>query len=271
MRLVRNVGAVALVLALAAPALAQDPMEHQADMQVYAMAPDAQRVLPFFRGAEKKTDYQTILEAGKCYWFSGVGGPGVKKLALYLWGPDNKRVADHKSPNPMSTMAHCAMVSGMFKFQAKIDGAGPYVVGVYAKGGPPPGAVPPPPQAPPPPPPKPAVDLGKLCDEQAAAAAPGAKRVGEYLSTAGGRMDKMDWPVALEAGKCYWFVGAGEPGKVKELSLFLWGPDSKRVTESKSSSNASLVGHCASFPGMFKLQAKIASGGGALKVGVYSK
>ncbi len=61
------------------------------------------------------------------------------------------------------------------------------------------------------------------------------------------------------------------PGKVKKLSLYIWDPSNKRITENKADSNIATVGHCAKDTGMFKFQAKVHSGSGAYKVGVFEK
>jgi hypothetical protein len=55
------------------------------------------------------------------------------------------------------------------------------------------------------------------------------------------------------------------------LYLYLWDGKNKRVTESKSDSDTAMVGHCAKENGMFKFQAKVDSGKGDYKVGVYVK
>jgi hypothetical protein len=254
---------VALAITFGAVAHAQvDPMEQAVDGQVSAVAPAAARMGAFVKNTAEKTDWMSPLEVGKCYWFSGVGGPGVKKLALFLWGPDGKRITEVKSPGPSATLAFCPPFGGMFHLQAKIQGGGPYVVGTYVGSAQ---------QALPPPPAVAGIDLGGIIDQQAQTGAVGAHRVGGFLEGAGGAMAHTDWPTALEAGRCYWFIGAGTPGAVKQLALYLWGPDGKRVTESKHAGPTPVIGHCPTAPGMYKVQAKIASGSGAYKVGVFVK
>jgi hypothetical protein len=53
--------------------------------------------------------------------------------------------------------------------------------------------------------------------------------------------------------------------------MYLWGPNNKRVTEAKSDTANPMVGTCPTVNGMYKVQAKINSGKGAWKVGVYTK
>jgi hypothetical protein len=265
----RVLGVVAVCLGFSGGAMAQQhPLEAAAAAQVRPQAPDAQLAAPFFHGMGKKTDWQVMLEAGKCYWFSGVAGVEGKKLALYLWSPDGKRVTDSRQPVTAATMAHCAMVSGMYKMEAKTEKETESVVGIYAKQGS--MAV----VAPTPKVEEPKIDIGAICDKAAATAAPGARRQGEFFDGKGGSIghdDRQDYSIAMDAGKCYWVVGCGEPGHVKALSLYLWGPNNKRITEAKPDSPNAMVGHCAQQTGMFKIQSKVSGGSGEYKVAVYAK
>lgn len=254
---------------------AADPLEAAAVAQARTQAKDATQVGEFFRGQGEKTDYQVLLEAGKCYWFSGTS-QGLTKLYMYLWAPGAKfftpRLTDSKSTTGQATMAHCATQSGMYKFQVKTEGAGHFVVGLFAKDAPKQAAVPAP--AAPAAPVEQAPDLGPICDRAASVAAQGARRVGDFFEGKGssiGHDDRVDYSIQMDAGKCYWIIGCGEPGKVKALYLYLWGPNNKRITEAKSDTSTPMVGHCAKETGMFKAQAKMAGGKGHFKVGVYSK
>jgi hypothetical protein len=101
----------------------------------------------------------------------------------------------------------------------------------------------------------------------AKASAPDSERVGDHFA---GHADHTDWYVALETGKCYWFIGAGDDD-VKELYLYLWDPADKRITANKSENNRVNVGHCPTSSGMYHFQAKVNSGSGKYKVGVFAK
>lgn len=269
---ITKLGLLVAAIALSGTAQAQvDPLDGVAVQQARAQAPDAAPVGNLYRGMGKQTDYQVLLEAGKCYWFSGAS-EGLKKLYMYLWQPGagafTPRVADLRSPG-QGTMAYCSTVPGMYRFQVKTEGKGHYVVAVYSKKAPEQAA----PVATPVSMPA-APDLGPLCDKTARAASSQAHRVGELFDGHGssiGHDDRTDYTVMLEAGKCYWIVGCGEPEKVKSLYMYLWGPDNKRVTEAKSDTANPMVGTCPTVNGMYKVQAKINSGKGAWKVGVYTK
>ncbi|MCS6913554.1 MAG: hypothetical protein RMK29_18710 [Myxococcales bacterium] len=250
---------------LRAEAGVPDPLAAAADSQAAAAAPGATRVGPFYQGFANKeddrSDWYLPLTPGTCYWFSGAGGPGVQKLYLYLWDQNGKRVADIKPSGPMALLAYCPTVGGMYHLQAKsASGHGPYTVGVYQRAGMPARA---PALAPPP-------QLGALCDATAAAQAPGAARVGGFYSGSAGRMGHSDWFAELRPGHCYWIVGQGGEG-VTELSLFLWGPDGRRITEAKPKSPSPVIAHCPVVPGMYKFQAKVAAGGGPYVVGLYAR
>jgi hypothetical protein len=246
-----------------------DPLEDAAKKQALAQAAGAAQVGDFLKGDKEKTDFQVMLEAGKCYWFSTVSAGKVNKVATFLWAPGanlfTPRLTSERSESGAVTLAWCTKVPGMYKFQTKIEGKGNYVTAVYVKEGPPAAAVP---------------DLGQYCDKDAAIAAKGAKRTGEFFEGSGnsiGRDDRQDYTIQMDNGKCYWMIACGEAGrdgedgKIKALYLYLWGPDNKRITEAKSTSSNPMIGHCATLTGMYKLQAKINSGSGKYKLGVYVK
>jgi hypothetical protein len=128
---------IALAL-LAAPARADsDPLADAVDRQVAAGAPKLHRLGDYYRAFANRngdrSDWYVPLDAGKCYWLGGAGEAGVRELFLYVWGPDNKRVADNRPKSAQVTLAFCASMSGMHHVQAKVaKGNGPYVVGVYS-------------------------------------------------------------------------------------------------------------------------------------------
>ncbi|MBL8634032.1 MAG: hypothetical protein JNM40_12485 [Myxococcales bacterium] len=254
----------------AGPVPSSETLIPQVDAQALKAEPAGQLTGPHFLSATTEedghTDWNLPLQEGQCYTFSGIGGQGVKQLYLYLWDQAEKRVATEKPERPQVTLRYCPEVSGSYHLQAKTgEGHGPMAVGVYAVAAPP-KAVPPPP-----PPPPPQLDLGQIIDQQAMAAAPGAIRVGDfYRGVAGGGNDRSDWFTTLEPGRCYWFIGAGAP-TVKELYLYLWNPQLQRVSDNRSSSNRSMMGHCPMVPGMYKIEAKVSSGKGEYQLGVYVK
>jgi hypothetical protein len=224
--------------------------------QAQESAPGAAATSPVYKGVAQsngeRTDWKVQLDAGQCYWFSGHGDLTVDKLTLYLWDPKDSQVA-HEKPNGRKViMTYCAESTGMYRLQAKVvGGAGHYGVGIFAKKAPP----------------KDAPASKQLIEREAAATAPGASRVGEYFV---GSADKTDWHTALEAGNCYWFIGAGGPG-IKQLFLYLWDPAGGRINQSKSISEKVNLGHCPTVSGMYHFQAKVDSGSGDYTVGVFMK
>jgi hypothetical protein len=245
---------------------APDPLlDPRADQEARAAAgADAQRMGPALWGVaydkDQATDFRVPLEAGSCYWFGFAGDAGIGRLWTYVWSPQDKRIDSSRGRAPEGVLKICATESGMHRLQGKVaDGAGHYAIVVYK--GPGPGVPVVVASAP--------VDLTAVIEAQAAAAAPGAARVGEFFA---GTAYTSDWSTAMDIGKCYWIIGAGEPGKVKKLFLYLWDPQSKRVTESRSDSSTAMIGHCPKDAGgMYKFQAKVDSGSGAYKVGIYVK
>lgn len=112
------------------------PLPAIIDQQMAAQAPDARRMREFLVGQGERTDFVVNLEAGKCYWFSGAADPEVERLSMYLWGPPSgRRLADSRPHSRNTTLGYCPMMTGNYKFQAKIEGEGRYLVGVYEKGG----------------------------------------------------------------------------------------------------------------------------------------
>jgi hypothetical protein len=114
-----------------------DTLSLAVDQQASVNAPGYQRVGAIYRGAGAeggRSDWYLPLEGGRCYMFIGAGGAGIRKLYLYLWGPDNRRAADRRTPFPLAVMPFCAPYHGSYHVQAKIDdGAGEYRLGVYVR------------------------------------------------------------------------------------------------------------------------------------------
>jgi hypothetical protein len=102
----------------------------------------------------------------------------------------------------------------------------------------------------------------------ATASSPGARRIGDFMRGAGDKNSHMDWYVPLEAGTCYFIVGVGGPG-IEFLSLYLWDPSNKRMTENRAKSPQVTIAACTTFPGPHHVQAKVGKGLGEYRVGVY--
>jgi hypothetical protein len=238
-------------------------MDQKVEAQGLTADPAGQRVGDLLRSpidAKGPVDWLIHLDNAHCYWFSGVASEGIDKLSMYLWDPHNSRASTDRAPTPTVVMKYCPAESGPYRMQAKVHRGGGFVdFGIYAVPGPA-GVVTEVGVA--------KANLDALIDQQAASAAPGAARSGDFFV---GTSDKSEWAVALAANTCYWFIGVGEPGKVKELGIYVWDPQQKRVTESHNDNNVAVAGTCATYPGMYKFQAKVKSGGGDYKVGVFAK
>ncbi len=269
-----SLGMAAAMLSAGAPARAAgDPLEAAATQQVSAAAAGARPTGQFLRGSAAKTDYSVILDANTCYWFSGVSAGKVKKLALYLWAPGagffTPRLTDARSESGAVVMAHCTKEAGMYKMQAKIEGSGSYVVGLFAKAAPrqpdaPPAAAAAPAAAP---------DYAPVCDGAAARTAPGAARVGALFAGKGSMWsnDTLQGTVLMEAGTCYWLIGCTKPGESRIIDLQLLGQDNSVIAAPASPTASPVVGHCAAAAGMYKFRARFTYGKGDYAVGVYAK
>lgn len=239
----------------------------RAEIEARAGAADGARVgEPLVGVAHREdgfTDWRLQLDAGSCYWFGYAGDAGVERFSMYVFSPKDKRLDSARGKAPHGVFTHCASESGLYRLQGKVSrGAGHFAVVIYKT------ASKTPPAATPAPTPTSSANLEELIEKQAAAAAPGAKRVGDFFA---GTAETSEFYTALDAGKCFWVIAAGEPEKVKRLSVYLWDPRNKRVTESKSTTEQAMVGHCATAPGMYKFQLKVESGSGHYKAGVFVK
>jgi hypothetical protein len=201
-------------------------------------------------------EFRVQLDADHCYWFGGATNELGQSIGLSLQDPKGADVAAEKPKSTDSLLEYCPATDGVFKLQGKTGYHGPFSVAVYQgtriAAAPPAGGDTP----------------ESLIAKEALAAAPGAKQVGTFYE---GTADATSWSTALTKGKCYWFIGAGTPGKTKKLWLYLWDPTNSRITENKGESNVVTTGHCAKQTGMFKFQAKVYSGSGPYKVAVFEK
>ena len=196
------------------------------------------------RGDGESVDFRVALDTSHCYWF---GGASNEKIGLYLFDPKGKRVESQGgTPNDV-LMEYCPSSDGIHRLESKLRRGGEFAVAVYAGSKPEPVAM----VAVVPKEAGPAIE--DLIAKEAAAAAPEAKQQGTFFE---GSVDETTWSTALQAGKCYWFVAAGQTGKVKKLALYIWDPKNSRITATKAESNVVTAGHCAKETGMFRFQAK---------------
>lgn len=238
-------------------------MDQKVEEQAHTADPAVQREGDIMHavayGKAAPAEWLVHLDNQHCYWFSGVGSEGVDKLSIYLWDPGHSRVDSERAAGPTVLLKYCPTQSGPFRMQGKSGkGKGFMAVGVYSVA----------PQVVAPVAAPVVVDLAPLVDQQAASAAPGATRSGDYFTGSG---DKSEWTVAIPAKSCFWMIGVGEPGKVKKLNVYIWDQNQKRVTESHNENNIAVAGSCTAVPQMYKFQEKIQSGGGQVKAAVYIK
>ncbi len=256
-----------------------DWLEGAVDEQALQAAPSAVRVGDLFKGVAFKEgdrqEWRVTLDGGGCIHLSAAGDQTVEELALYLWGPDGKRLETVRGKTARTMLRHCAppQARGEYKFEAKVtEGHGHFAVGLYADAEAAPAAAKHEPadahKTPKETAPKAnAPDLDSRVGALAKSSAAGADLVGEPFK---GDADSTDWYVALDKGKCYWFVGAGDEG-VEKLALYLWDPSDKRVKASKAETNEVTVGHCPDESGMYHFRAQVNGGAGSYQVGLYAK
>jgi hypothetical protein len=237
----------------------------------------ASAVFGGFSSENVENPFMLPLELGRCYTFLGTVGAGVGQLSLYLFDPLGKTIVkdtQDKSISPHVTW--CTKIPGMYKVIAKIKrGRGEFAVQAFTPGGgppiaaqgqqyatvqPPPQQAPPPQYAPPPPqypPPQAQNPLAGQLFGLAGQFAPGQAPATPVFGGMGYPNQENPFMAQLDAGRCYTFIGTVGPG-VQQLSLYLFDPMGKTIA--KDTSDKSVTPHvnwCATFPGSYKIIAKI--------------
>ena len=270
------------VLVSAGTATAQSPqMGAQLQQLGMSMAPGqapASQVFSGFSNEGVENPFMVPLEMSRCYTFIGTVGPGVQQLSIYLFDPSGKTVAKDTSDRSVAPkIVHCTRWPGLYKILGKIKrGAGEFGMQAFTPGGamvqqqapppPPPVAVAAPPvgyvAAPPPVNSQLAGQLLSLAQTLAVGQVPATVVYGGFAPT----NQEMPFMVALNAGRCYTFIGTVGMG-VEQLSIYLVDPTGKTVVKDTADrSVAPRMTHCTAFPGMYKILAKIKRGAGEFAV-----
>ncbi len=101
----------------------------------------------------------------------------------------------------------------------------------------------------------------------AAQKAPGAGPVGAPIGGFLGSRQALTQYVTMQAGHCYTIVGVGGQG-VADLDLALFDPNGKRVASDIGFDPTPSLQHCATWPGAYKVEAKVKRGAGEVAVQV---
>lgn len=248
-----------------APPVAPTPspeLESMIKQQAESAAPDSEQVGALYRGVAydrgEGDEFRVETEAGQCYTFVAAGDSTVEVFDLRVWGPKGKAPkARDKSKGREALTQYCPEETGVARFEGKVaKGAGHFAIGVFKKGAP--EKVEPVAEK--------GLDLDKIIQDEAAAAAPGAKMEQMYTAKA----DKTDWYTQLKKGQCYWFIGAGQ-AEVDDFYLYVWDPKNNQIGKNKADGNKAQFGHCPEQDGMFHVQLKVDDTSHEAKVGVFSK
>ena len=250
-----------------------DPqLESMINQQAESAAPGSVMVNEaLFRGVAydrgEFQDFRIELVKGNCYVFVAASDQTATALHLFVWDPEDKKVADDKSKTREALAQTCPKQTGTYKVQGKVArGAGHFAIGVFGKEAPE-GAVAEAEPEPPKEPEKVKLDLEKIINEEAGAVAPGTKQVGNFYN---GTSAKSEFFVELEKGNCYWFIGAAQ-AEVKDYYIYLWDGDQKRIGETKAEGNKAQFGHCVKESGMFRVQMKVDDANDTVKLGIFGK
>jgi|GEM_PF-4493209 len=241
------------------------------------------QVFSGFSNEGVENPFMVPLDVGRCYTFIGTVGPGVGQLSIYLFDPTGKTVAKDTTDKSISPkIVHCPRWPGVYKILGKIKrGAGEFGMQAFTnvapvaqqpQYAPPPQQYAPPPQYAAPPPgyvaaPPPAnSQLARQLLSLAATLAVGQVPATVVYGGFAPKDQEMPFMVALEAGRCYTFIGTVGMG-VEQLSIYLVDPTGKTVIkDTTDKSIAPRMSHCTAWPGMYKLLAKIKRGSGEFAV-----
>lgn len=255
----------------ASPEAPPPELDTMVEQQALAKVPGLGRIGDFYRGFAHDEDeggeWMVQLEAGRCYWVSGIGDEHVDELWVAFYDAEDDKQEDEDDDDGVM-MEFCPEEPGMYKLAAEVkDGRGHFSVGLYTEGAVSatpvgvPGAT-----TPTTAPAAGGGDLGALCDAEAASVAPGATRVGAHFAGTG---PTGEWDAQLEAGTCYTVVGYGDEG-IQQLSVGLFDAKGAKLAQQVGDRKA-VAQHCASEAGTGKVKGRIVTGSGQYKVGLYAK
>jgi hypothetical protein len=117
-----------------------DPqLESMINQQAESAAPGSVMVNEaLFRGVAydrgEFQDFRVELVKGNCYVFVAASDQTATALHLFVWDPEDKKVADDKSKTREALAQTCPKQTGTYKVQGKIArGAGHFAIGVFGK------------------------------------------------------------------------------------------------------------------------------------------
>lgn len=81
---------------------------------------------------EESLDIPVLLEAGRCYSLVGTSAATVEDADMYLFSPEDDRLADDKSDGRDMFLITCAKVTGPYRVELKLkDGKGDMALRVF--------------------------------------------------------------------------------------------------------------------------------------------
>jgi hypothetical protein len=221
--------------------------------------------------SEPPAGFAIALEASRCYTVLAVGPTGAT-LEAALYDPHDRRLAIDARPDGHAQLSACTQAAGRHRVEVRLkSGRGEIALRAFAGEA----AAPTPRRHKEPavvaaPPPKDTDPLSLAITQQAQVSAPGTRRINLFKSSGTKRNDRQDWYPKLDAGKCYTFVGVGIGG-VRTLSVYLWDPSNKRITDRRAPGTVAIMSACATVDGPYHVQAKMVKGAGDYGIGVYAR
>lgn len=208
------------------------------------------------------------LEAGTCYAFASLGGPGATDTDVFVVDGAGNELARDTEQGQEGLARFCAPTTGSYTLRARMyRGHGPLFVAGYAK-------TPEPQQhaqtAPPTPPSQPLIEAhsqaGPGLEENfrlldADMQARGYQSYGDPSRGQLGEGQTRDFPIELEGGKCYAILAVGDNG-VRDMNLVMLDPSGKALDRDIEQNARPVVRVCPQKSGQFTMRMQMVQGSG---------
>jgi len=230
---------------------------------------------PFGEVRERGQDLERPLnlQAGTCYAFASLGGPGASDTDLYILSGQGDALEQDRSTSVDAVVRFCPPASGLYQLRANMyAGQGPIFIAGYMQTAPQNVAVAPTPVTP---------VIGETQGgggggglEQRFAVLDGDVRARGYetfgdrqrVSLTEGQTRELD--IELEADKCYAVIAVGDT-TVRDLDLFLLDSRGQVMDRDDRDDTRAIVRVCSERAGTYKMRVQMTAGSGAFLYHAY--
>lgn len=239
---------VGFTLSAHAGSAVRSQLQDLAESGAQGMVPVTKVIGGLFVKGQKAAPVTFEVDGGTCLQVLGVAGRGAD-VQIAIFDAKNKKVADLSGETVNQRV--CAAEAGKLRLEATAGDAAEVAVQAFAR-----------------------VDykedaLAQSLESLATSWESGAARVSTFHS---GVDKETDWnDFVLEAGKCYLYAAAAE-GTVKGVSLYLYGPNRRGITNQKSKKKPEVqLSYCATESGPHMLRVKTNGGEGEYRAALFAK